>query len=108
MTNSTRLAEGFEKVEAPDQMDEEVLRRLPFWARLLLEFAEEATSAKTISVELEDELVKRFEAEHKGPCGNPGSLHWDRFLSVVLAVGVDELRKIDSEKALDLIAALEE
>ena len=66
----------------------------------------EAVSASevVVTVELDPETVAGLESEWKRLCGiSTPPLRWEKFLNIVLAVGMEQLRKMDMNVALDLI-----
>ena len=86
---------------------DEVRRRLPPWARFLLSLAEEAASPRIITLELEEEFTAALKVEYER-LGNPFCTAWDEFVSMVVSIGIDQLKRIDASKALDLILGPEE
>ena len=69
-----------------------------------------AESTCTLALEISEELEQALRSEHACLNGqsNSAPIEWDRFMEATLLIGLDELKRIDALKALDLIAGLEE
>jgi len=70
----------------------------------------ESVCTLAFELEISEELEQALRSEHMrlNAEANPTPIEWDRFMEATLLIGLDELKRIDALKALDLIAGLEE
>jgi len=95
---------------ASTTLESEVVERLPVWAGLLTRLLKlSRDSPPPIILELDTDIVQNLKIQYArlSAEANPRPLTWDEFKTTALMIGLDRLRGLPAEEALDRIDGLE-